>query len=151
MNLLLLQALEVDDTGIARLSGRRLEHAREVLRVQAGQTLKVGVLGGLMGTAEVISQDGQSLVLQVSATQPPPPRAGVSLVSPRLPNNRASSKERRLVSEKAGVVMKKAVWVSPTQSGEWKVQTEGAGRAAAIVPTQSQAIDRAGHREAKPR
>lgn len=39
--------------------------------------------------------------------------------------------------------MKKAVWVSPTQSGEWKVQTKGAGRAAAIVPTQSQAIDRA--------
>lgn len=39
--------------------------------------------------------------------------------------------------------MKKSVWVSPTQSGDWKVQTEGAGRAAAIVSTQGQAIDRA--------
>jgi RsmE family RNA methyltransferase len=80
VNLLLLHAHEVDGASIARLSGRRLEHAREVLRVQAGETLKVGVLGGLMGTAKVLSQDAQSLVLEVSATEPPPPRAGVSLV-----------------------------------------------------------------------
>ncbi len=80
MNLLLLHKMEVDEAGVARLAGRRLEHARAVLRVQAGQTLRVGVLDGLMGTAEVISQDDQSLVLKVSVTQPPPPRAGVSLV-----------------------------------------------------------------------
>ena len=80
MNLLLLQPGEVDEHGVARLAGRRLDHAREVLRVQAGQTLKVGVLGGLMGTAEVLSRDEQSLVLQVKVTEAPPPRAGVSLV-----------------------------------------------------------------------
>ena len=80
MNLLLLRAEEVDADGVARLSGRRLEHAREVLRVQAGQTLRVGVLGGLMGTAEVLSQDAVSLVLKVSVMDAPPPRAGVSLV-----------------------------------------------------------------------
>jgi RsmE family RNA methyltransferase len=80
VNLLLLQAHEVDEHGLARLSGRRLEHATEVLRVQTGQTLKVGVLGGLMGTAEVVSRDAQALVLKVEVTQPPPPRAGVSLV-----------------------------------------------------------------------
>lgn len=80
MNLLLLDPSELDDTGIARLAGRRLEHAREVLRVQAGQSLKVGVLGGQLGTAEVLSRDAQALVLKVTVTQPPPPRAGVSLV-----------------------------------------------------------------------
>lgn len=80
VNLLLLHEGEVDENGVARLAGRRLEHAAEVLRVQAGQTLKVGVLGGQMGTAEVISRDAQALVLKVSLTQPPPPRAGVSLV-----------------------------------------------------------------------
>ncbi len=80
MNLLLLHPHEVDAAGVARLTGRRLEHAREVLRVQAGQSLKVGVLGGLMGSAEVISQSPEALVLQVNVTQPPPPRAGVSLV-----------------------------------------------------------------------
>ncbi len=51
-----------------------------MLRVQAGQSLKVGVLGGLMGTAEVLSRDAQHLVLQVHVSDPPPPRAGVSLV-----------------------------------------------------------------------
>jgi RsmE family RNA methyltransferase len=80
VNLLLLQPGEVDASGVARLSGRRLEHATEVLRVQAGQSLKVGVLGGLMGTAEVLSRDAQHLVLQVHVSDPPPPRAGVSLV-----------------------------------------------------------------------
>lgn len=80
MNLLLLQPGEVDTSGVARLSGRRLEHAAEVLRVQAGQSLRVGVLGGLMGTAEVLSRDAQSLVLQVHVSESPPPRAGVSLV-----------------------------------------------------------------------
>ena len=80
MNLLLLRPEEVDAEGVARLTGRRLEHAREVLRVQAGQTLRVGIFGGLLGTAAVRSQDEQALVLEVNTTQPPPPRAGVSLL-----------------------------------------------------------------------
>lgn len=80
MNLLLLHEDEIDGQGEARLAGRRLEHAREVLRVQAGQSLRVGVLGGLMGTAEVVSQSAEALVLKVNVTKPPPPRAGVSLV-----------------------------------------------------------------------
>ncbi len=35
--------------------------------------------------------------------------------------------------------MKKDIWVSPAGAG-WKVQTEGAGRAAAIHTKQSEAI-----------
>lgn len=80
MNLLLLQPSEVDASGVARLSGRRLQHATEVLRVQAGETLKVGLVGGLMGTATVVSRDAEALVLQVRCAEPPPPRANVSLV-----------------------------------------------------------------------
>ncbi len=80
MNLLLLQPGEVDSEGIARLSGRRFEHAREVLRVQAGETLRVGLKGGLLGTAEVLTRDAEGLSLRVSLDTPPPPRAGVSLV-----------------------------------------------------------------------
>jgi RsmE family RNA methyltransferase len=80
MNLLLLHPNEVDAAGVARLDGRRLEHAREVLRVQAGETLRVGLVGGLMGTATVISQDTSALVLRITCAEPPPPRANVSLV-----------------------------------------------------------------------
>jgi RsmE family RNA methyltransferase len=80
MNLLLLEPAELDARGRARLTGRRHQHAREVLRVQAGQTLRVGVRGGLVGTARVLLEDGAALELEVSLEAPPPPRAGVDLV-----------------------------------------------------------------------
>lgn len=80
MNLLLLQPGEVSQDGRAHLTGRRHEHAREVLKVQAGQTLRVGVRGGRVGTAVVVSEDPSGLVLQVTLDAEPPPRAGVDLV-----------------------------------------------------------------------
>jgi RsmE family RNA methyltransferase len=80
MNLLLLSADEVGPDGRARLTGRRQQHAREVLRVQAGQTVRVGVRGGLMGEATVLSQSAEALELQVTLSAPPPPRAHVDLL-----------------------------------------------------------------------
>lgn len=80
MNLLLLEPSEIDAHGIARLGGRRHEHAREVLRVQAGETLRVGVRGGACGTGEVLSEAPTGLALRVTLDAPPPPRANVSLV-----------------------------------------------------------------------
>ena len=63
-----------------RLQGRRLKHAREVLRARVGARVKVGMLGGLRGRAEVVSVDELELRLQVVLDEPPPPRAGVDLV-----------------------------------------------------------------------
>ena len=80
MNLLLLQPGEVSEDGRALLTGRRHEHAREVLRVQAGETLRVGVRGGRVGTAVVVSEDPSGLALQVTLDAEPPPRAGVDLL-----------------------------------------------------------------------
>jgi RsmE family RNA methyltransferase len=80
VNLLLLNPEELDAHGLARLGGRRHEHARQVLRVQTGETLRVGVRGGECGTAEVLSEDQTGLVLRVTLDAPPPPRANVSLV-----------------------------------------------------------------------
>lgn len=80
MNLLLLHPDEVDNSQLARLSGRRLEHARDVLRLQSGERVRVGLRGGLLGTAEILWEGPQTLALKVDAKEPPPPRAGVSLV-----------------------------------------------------------------------
>jgi RsmE family RNA methyltransferase len=80
MNLLLLNAAEVDEHGCARLGGRRLTHAREVLKAQVGERLRVGVLGGLVGTAEILSLEEEELCLQVELHSPPPPRANVSII-----------------------------------------------------------------------
>ena len=80
MNLLLLAPDEVRDDGTALLTGRRHEHARAVLRVQAGETLRVGVRWGKCGTGEVLSEGAEGLLLRLTLDAEPPARAGVSLV-----------------------------------------------------------------------
>jgi RsmE family RNA methyltransferase len=80
MNLLLLAPHEIADGETALLTGRRHEHAREVLRVQAGGTLRVGVRGGNCGTGEVVSEGPEGLRLKLTLDREPPPRSGVSLV-----------------------------------------------------------------------
>ena len=80
MNLLLLRPDELLADGTARLRGRRLLHAREVLGLARGDVLRAGVLGGLLGTAELLHLDDQEMVLRVSATGQPPPRPGVDLL-----------------------------------------------------------------------
>ena len=50
MNLLLLQDADFLPDGTVQLTGRRAQHAREVLRAEPGETLRVGRLGGLVIT-----------------------------------------------------------------------------------------------------
>jgi RsmE family RNA methyltransferase len=80
MNLLLLREADFREDGTVRLTGRRLVHAREVLRATAGDTVRVGRLGGLVGTGEVLRLDDSELVLRPALTEAPPPRAGVDLM-----------------------------------------------------------------------
>jgi RsmE family RNA methyltransferase len=80
MNLLLLRPGELSGDGTARLTGRRLLHARAVLRLTRGDMLRVGVLEGPTGVAEVLHLDEQELVLRPMLTEPPPPRAGIDLL-----------------------------------------------------------------------
>lgn len=80
MNLLLLREADFREDGTVRLTGRRLVHAREVLRAMAGDRVRAGCLGGLVGTAEVLRLDDSELVLRPALTEPPPPRAGVDLM-----------------------------------------------------------------------
>jgi len=80
VNLLLLFDEDFLPDGTARLTGRRAQHAREVLRAEPGESLRVGRLGGLTGTGEVLENSAGVLHLRVSLTEPPPPRAGVDLL-----------------------------------------------------------------------
>jgi RsmE family RNA methyltransferase len=80
MNLLLLHDADFREDGTVCLSGRRLLHAREVLRATQGDRLRVGRLGGLLGTAEVLRLDAAELVLRPRLTDPPPQRAGIDLL-----------------------------------------------------------------------
>ena len=79
MNLLLLDPGELRDGGIVELTGRRQAHAQEVLRAAAGDTLRVGILGGRVGTARVMGT-GATLRLHVTLGSEPPPRADIDLL-----------------------------------------------------------------------
>jgi RsmE family RNA methyltransferase len=98
----------VRDDGTARLEGRRHEHAREVLRVRAGETLRVGVRGGRCGTGEVLAEDADGLLLRVRLDADPPPRAGVSLLL-ALPRPKAL---RRVVPAVASLGVDRVVLVN---------------------------------------
>ncbi|MBA1381520.1 16S rRNA (uracil(1498)-N(3))-methyltransferase [Pseudomonas brassicacearum] len=80
MNLLLLE--EADFIGPDRvvLSDRRFTHMQEVHRSVVGDSLRVGRIGGLMGTAQVLRLDPREAELQVTLDQPPPAKLPLTLV-----------------------------------------------------------------------
>lgn len=80
MNHFVIEPAELSGDGTVRLTGRRLVHAREVLRARPGATVKVGLLGGQRGRGEVLPSADGELLLRVALDEPPPPRANVDLV-----------------------------------------------------------------------
>ena len=59
MNLLIVETDELDSNKQLRLSGRRLKHLNEILKLQAGDKLRVGQLGGQIGVGLVRTIDTQ--------------------------------------------------------------------------------------------
>ncbi len=64
----------------ARVDGRRAEHLREILRVEVGSTVEVGVLGDRLGKATVIEVTSAHVDLAVELDRDPPPRFPLTLV-----------------------------------------------------------------------
>lgn len=84
MNLILISTDEVKD-GVAELSGRRARHLHKVLRARIGDSLKIGLVNGLVGRGLVREISRERVVLEIEATiQPPPPsRLELILALPR--------------------------------------------------------------------
>lgn len=80
MNLLLLTPDEVRADGTAQVGGRRARHVAEVLRAGPGDTVRAGVLGGKLGTARLLSLEGEEVVLALTFAEEPPPRPEVDLL-----------------------------------------------------------------------
>lgn len=78
MNLLLLEAGELDRGGRVRLHGRRARHLIDVLGVEPGVPVRAGVLGHEPGQATVLDVENGSVLLDVSAL-PTEPAAPTSL------------------------------------------------------------------------
>jgi len=80
VNLLLFEAGELDASGLLRVTDQRLTHIREVHRKGAGDTLRVGEVGGLMGEATIVSCEADHALLQPALHTPPPAKLPLTLV-----------------------------------------------------------------------
>lgn len=80
MNLLLLEEQDFTDASHAQLSGRRLRHMLEIQQLNTGDTLRVGLIGGLMGQAHVLSLSEDQAELNVTLDAPAPPKLPLNLL-----------------------------------------------------------------------
>ena len=80
MNLLLLEDDDFVAADRVQLSGRRLKHLLEVHRAEAGDSLRVGRLNGLMGTGQLLSLDDQRAELSLTLDQTPPSKLPLTLL-----------------------------------------------------------------------
>ena len=85
MNLVLVERGELSPRGEVLLSDGRAAHLRDVLSVRPGRFVRVGVLGGPVGRAEVLWVDDETVRLrcELSDRVPPKPRVHLLLALPR--------------------------------------------------------------------
>lgn len=80
MNLLLLEDADFVAADRVVLEGRRLKHLQEVHRAEAGDSLRVGRLDGLMGSGTLLELGESRAELQIQLDQPPPAKLPLTLL-----------------------------------------------------------------------
>jgi len=85
VNVLLFDPADVSAAGDVRVSGSRASHLLQVLKVTPGQTVRVGVIDGPLGTGTVqsIGDDAVELHCAFDAHAPELPRVDLLLAVPR--------------------------------------------------------------------
>ncbi|WP_066495679.1 16S rRNA (uracil(1498)-N(3))-methyltransferase [Abyssisolibacter fermentans] len=72
MNLIILFKEDFIEKDIVRIEGRRFEHVLSVHKAEVGQTLKVGLLNGKIGTGYITNMENKMLQMKVNLTDEPP-------------------------------------------------------------------------------
>lgn len=80
MNLLLLEDADFISTDRVILRDRRLKHMQEVHRSEVGDSLRVGRVNGLLGSAELLRLETREAELSVSFDREPPAKLPLTLV-----------------------------------------------------------------------
>ena len=95
MNRILFDASEVSDNGVVSLSDERAWHIRKILRAKEGDSLRIGIVNGPLGTATVQSVGKPDVVLHASLEEdiptPFPITVLLALPRPRMINRILSS------------------------------------------------------------
>ena len=126
MNVVLLEPSEVHADGSATLDGRRAEHVASVLGKAPGDTLCVGMVGGLLGTATVESSSKSALVLRdCTFERDPSPKRPITVVLalPRPPVFRRLLQHLTALGVERLVLLhtkrvEKSYWMSPALEPE---------------------------------
>lgn len=125
MNLILLFPEDFVDAERVLLTGRRLEHVRNVHRATVGRELAVGVAGGRIGSGTILRLDSGALEMFVTLDREPPLPLPLTLVlalpRPKVLNRviagAVSLGVKRIVLVNAWRV-EKSYWKSPRVTGE---------------------------------
>jgi 16S rRNA (uracil1498-N3)-methyltransferase len=80
VNLLLVDPSELADDGTCTIRDRRALHLRTVLGAQIGSRVRAGVVGGGIGSAELLDDDGTAIALRLAVTDPAPAPLPIDLV-----------------------------------------------------------------------
>ncbi|MBD2859582.1 16S rRNA (uracil(1498)-N(3))-methyltransferase [Spongiibacter sp. KMU-158] len=97
MNVILLNPEDFIQENTVQINDHRAKHIREVLKAQVGDTLKCGLLGGKLGSAETVSISDK-IELRVSLNAMPPAKLPLTLLL-ALPRPKAARRILRSATE----------------------------------------------------
>lgn len=80
MNLLLLEAADFVAADRVILRDHRFKHIQDVHRAEAGEHLRVGLLGGEMGQGRLLRLEAGEAELEIALNQPPPAKLPITLL-----------------------------------------------------------------------
>jgi len=80
VNLLLVHPVELAGDATCTLRDRRAQHLRTVLGAEVGSQVRAGVIGGGIGRAELLADDGTAITLRLTLTEPAPAPLPIELV-----------------------------------------------------------------------
>ncbi|MEN9387794.1 MAG: hypothetical protein RLZZ255_770 [Cyanobacteriota bacterium] len=118
MNLVLLRDEDWLDHNLVVLRDHRADHLRQLLKVEVGDSVRVGRIGGLRGEGLVLVMDAQGVQLQVHLDQAPPPRHRFDVVL-ALPRPKMLRRILRTVAE-FGVANLHLVHTARVEKSYWQ-------------------------------
>ena len=80
MNLLLLEQEDFVGDNEVLLKDRRFAHLKDIHQAERGDSLRVGMLNGLMGEGEILDLTPDSARIKLQLHQPAPPKLPITLI-----------------------------------------------------------------------